>query len=161
MSKQSIETELKKQDFIDPGMIKAAFDFWFSNDQHIRSPFPEYIREKLETEATQKFLGWNARISEKARKDINDEILAEKFEEILFEIALEMVKTEDEKLTIRYPFMLRLGDAIEVKGVPEEAATSTVTERSYEKRGDTAFMKVKLKNNTSGETWETEFELPE
>ena len=155
------ESKLQAQNYIDPGMVKAAFDFWFNNTEHIRSPFPEYIREKLQVDATDKFLDWSSKISDKAKKDINDEILVEKFEEIVFECALNMVLTEDEKLTIRYPFLLRIGDTIKVKNIAEDKAASMVIDRWYEKKGDNAFMKVKLKNIASGEKWETEFELPE
>lgn len=153
------KSELKNQ--IDPEMIKAAFDFWFNSNDHVRSPFPNYIRENLEEEAIEKFFSWNAQLSAKARKDINDEILAEKFEEIIFELALSMVITEDEKLTIRYPFMLRIGDIVNNNGNLEEMTTSTVIDRSYEKCGDTAFLKVQLQNASTGEKWETAFELPE
>jgi len=151
--------ELKNK--IDPEMIKAAFDFWFNSNNHVRSPFPDYIREKLEEESIEKFLSWNSQISDKARKDINDEILAEKFEEIIFELALSMVITEDEKLTIRYPFMLRIGDIVKNKVNSEDTIDNTVIGRSYTKRGDTAFLKVQLQSASTGEKWETEFELPE
>ncbi len=147
--------------YYEPEMVKAAFSFWFTDTEHIRSPFPEYIREKLETDATKKFATWCSSISADAKKDINDEIIAEKFEEITFELALDMVLTEDEKLTIRYPFMIRLGDAINVKSNPETTAESLVVDRWYEKKGDTAFLKVKLRETISGGEWETEFELPE
>lgn len=161
MYKTEIETKLKSQNYVDPGMIKAAFNFWYSDNDHIRSPFPEYIREQLQKDATDKLLAWCSKISDKAKKDINDEILAEKFEEIVFECALNMVLTEDEKLTIRYPFLLRIGDTIKVKNIAEDKAASMVIDRWYEKKGDNAFMKVKLRNIASGEKWETEFELPE
>lgn len=146
---------------IELEMITAAFDFWYSNNDHIRSPFPNYIQEELKLNATKKFLDWNAKISDKAKKDINDDILAEKLEEIIFDLAINMVITEDEKLTIRYPFMLRVGDIIKVKDVPEDIAESSVIKRYYEKRNDNAFMRVQLQNIRSGEKWETEFELPE
>ncbi len=161
MSQIEIEKKLNSQNYIEAEMIKAAFEFWFIGSAHLRSPFPDYIRDGLKLNATNKFLDWSQQISDKAKKDINDEILAEKFEEIIFESALEMVLTEDEKLTIRYPFMLRIGDTIQVKDVSEDNAGSIVTDRWYEKRGDIAYLKVKLKNSISGEKWETEFELPE
>ena len=159
--KQTTEAKFESKNYIEPGMIKAAVDFWFSDNEHIRSPFPDYIRGKLQADATDKFLDWCSKISDKAKKDINDEILAEKFEEILFELALDMVLTEDEKLTIRYPFMIRIGDTIKEKNISENESASVVLERWYEKRGDAAFMKVKLKNTAGGKKWETEFELPE
>ena len=158
---QEITAKLKGQKLIDHEMIKAAFVFWFSDGDHLRSPFPLYIRERLQFEAINKFLDWGSRISDKAKKEINDEILVEKFEEIIFELASDMVETEDEKLTIRYPFMPRIGDAIHNKENMAEQSESKITQRSYYKKDDTAFMKVKLIKTVSQEEWETKFELHE
>ncbi|TAL59534.1 MAG: hypothetical protein EPN85_09150 [Bacteroidetes bacterium] len=142
-------------------MLEAAFNFWYSDKEHIRSPFPEYIRESLRMKAIDKFFDWVNKSAEKAKKEINDEIVAEKFEEILFETALPMVLTEDERLTIRYPFMMRMGDVVSVKEIPEVETSNEVIDRSFLKRGDFAYMKVKLKNTSTGKVWEREFELPE
>lgn len=161
MNELEIENKLRSQNYIEPGMIEAAFNFWFSDHDHVRSPFPYYMRDKLRLVAIEKFLAWSRLISDKAKKDINDEILAEKFEEILFELAVDMVLTEDEKLTIRYPFLVRIGDTILAKDAPDGRGESKVIDRWYVKRDDNAFMKVKLKNTASAEEWETEFELPE
>ncbi len=161
MTQTEITNKLNSQKYIEPDMLENAFEFWFKNHEHIRSPFPERIREKLRVSATEKFLLWSEQISDKAKKDINDEILAEKFEEILFETGNDMVSGVEEKLTIKYPFMPRLNDVIKVKDVPEEKAESRVIAREIYKKGDETFMKVKLKNVESGEEWETDFELPE
>lgn len=161
MNELEIENKLKSQSFIEPEMIEAAFEFWFKDQDHVRTPFPFYIRENLRLASIDKFLSWSRQLSEKAKKEINDEILAERFEEIIFELALDMVLTEDEKLTIRYPFMLRIGDTIKGKGIPDGKAESKVIDRWFLKRGDFSFMKVKFKNTATGEEKETEFELPE
>lgn len=159
--KKLLEARFKAQNFIEPEMVEATFQFWFTDSEHLRSPFPQYIRDGLQLEATNSFLNWSSRISDKAKKEINDEILAEKFEEIIFEKALQMVQTEDEQLSIRYPFMPRLNDVIHLKDKTGVASENTVTERSYYKTGDDAFLKVKLKNTQTSKEWETEFELPE
>ncbi len=156
-----LEQRLNSQTHIEQGMIDAAFSFWFSNSEHIRSPFPVYIQDKLRNLAIEKILDWSASISDEAQKDINDEILAEKFEEIIFELGTEMVLTEDEKLTIKYPFMVRIGDIIKSKDNPEGNSESNILDRWVTKKGDFSYLKVKLKNNVTGEIWETEFELPE
>ncbi len=156
-----IENKLMAQSYIEPEMIESAFAFWFSNNEHIRSPFPEYIKDELRILATDNFLSWTSQISEKAKKDVNDEILAEKLEEIIFEKAHDMVTTEDEKLTVKYPFMLRVGDFINAKDADPMKDNSKVIEREIIKRGDEVLMKVKLQNVELGNTWETEFELPE
>lgn len=151
----------QNQSLIDNEMLESAFNFWYSDKEHIRSPFPDYIREPLRMKVLDKFFDWVKKISDKAKEEINDEIVAEKFEEILFEAALPLVLTEDERLTIRYPFMMRIGDIVKVKEVPELEASSEVIDRLFLKKGDFAYMKVKLKNTATGKTWEREFELPE
>ncbi len=161
MTSFEIELKLAKQTYIEAQMLESAFDFWFKDHEHIRSPFPDYVHEDLQQKAVDKFLDWSSQISEKAKKDINDEILAEKFEEILFELGDELVKSTDEKLTIKYPFMPRVNDIIKVKDTPEDQAESCVTAREICKKGDESFMKIKLKNLASGTEWETDFELPE
>lgn len=141
-------------------MIEAALDFWFTDQGHIRSPFPASIRKTLGKKTKTKFSDWTAKLSDGAKKEINDEIIAEKFEEFLFETASELVSTEDEKLTILYPFMPRIGDII----TPKDASTNGESEiigRKHTKRGDDSFLKVKLKSLSTGKEWETEFELPE
>lgn len=161
MTSLEIELKLAKQSYIEAQMLESAFDFWFKDHEHIRSPFPDYIHEDLQQKAVDKFLEWGSQISEKAKKDINEEILAEKFEEILFELGNDLVKSEDEKLTLKYPFMPRVNDIIKVKDVPDEKAESIVTTREICKKDDETFMKVKLKNIAAGTEWETDFELPE
>lgn len=161
MTLAELKDKLNAQHFVEPGMIEAALGFWFSDNYHIRSPFPSYIREPLRTESITRFIGWAEKVPAKSKKELNDEILAEKFEEILFECALGMVLTEDERLTIRYPFMVRIGDRIEAENKSGHKTISLVTDRSFIKRGDEAFMKVKLRNTETGEIEEKEFELPE
>lgn len=149
----------KREPITENGMIETAFNFWFSDQGHIRSPFPVYIREVLKKKTTTKFSDWTSKISERAKEEVNDEILAEKFEEMLFEAASELVLTEDEKLTILYPFMPRMGDIINPKD--NSNGESEIIDRTHLKRGDHSFLKVKLKAINSGNEWETEFELPE
>lgn len=158
---QNITDKIRSQDYLDPEMIKSAFDFWFSDSEHLRSPFPFYIRENLKEKATLELLDWGGKLSGNAKKEINDEILAEKFEEIIFELALKMVITEDEKLSILYPFMPRMDDLIKMNDKSGNPAESRIIGRQYIKRGDHAFFKVKMKNADTLEEWETEFELPE
>ncbi|MGB3342268.1 MAG: hypothetical protein WBA61_00015 [Aequorivita sp.] len=142
------------------GMVEAALEFWFNDQGHIRSPFPESIRKTLEEKTKVKFSNWTSKLSEGAKKEINDEIIAEKFEEILFETASELVSTEDEKLTILYPFMPRIGDTINPKDSSTNEESEIIT-RKHIRRNDESFLKVKLKSLSSGKEWETEFELPE
>ena len=144
----------------DTNMLEASFNFWFTDNEHIRSPFPDYTKEDILQQSTARFNRWVENISDKAQKEINDEILVEKLEEFIFEIGLSLVKTEDEKITIQYPFLPRVNDVITIKDESKPIGESKVTEREIIKRGDESFLKIKLLSLELNETWETEFELP-
>ena len=139
--------------------LEESFKFWYNDHDHIRSPFPEYIREELKEKATKKFSDWLDNLKQGAEKEVDDAVIAEKFEELIFECGLELVKNEDEKITILYPFLPRLGDEITDKNQPDKGR-SVITSRTIEKEGDTAYLKVDLENIFNKEQWETRFELP-
>ena len=150
---------------LNPGTIESSklveqtFDFWFNGKDHIRSPFPKYIQPKLKQKSVDRFFKWTAGINDVASKEINDTIIGEKFEEIIFETALDLVLTEDEKLTIHYPFMPRIGDEIsnQEDGAKE---VSQIISRTLIKEKDHVFLSVKLEKQSSKQKWETRFELP-
>jgi hypothetical protein len=141
--------------------IEDTFRYWLSNKEHIRTPFPEYIHEELMETSTTRFIAWADSVTPKARQELNHEIVAEKFEEIIFETGLMLAKEEDEKITIRYPFMPRSEDEISIKNPDGTTAKSTIFKREIIKEGNKAYLKVYLKNNTTSEEWDTKFELPE
>lgn len=140
-------------------LVEQTFDFWFKGKDHIRSPFPEYIRAELKKKSIRRFFEWTARLNVKASKEINDAVIGEKFEEIIFETALGLVLTEDEKITINYPFLPRIGDEIS-NNIENREENSLVVGRFIVKEGDLLFLKVKLEKQLSQELWETRFELP-
>jgi len=146
---------LENQKSIDPEMIDVSIDFWFTSKDEIRSPFPDYIKKDLIDAAVLKFIEWDKKITTEARKEINDEILAERFEEILFEEAHKMVVTDDEKITIKYPFMLRIDDLTR----DSNGIESKVIARKIKENDDTSFLHVTLLETDSGKKWETSFEL--
>lgn len=140
-------------------MVEQTFDFWFKGKEHIRSPFPEYIQLDLKKISVNRFYEWVSRLNVKAGEEINDEIIAEKFEEIIFESALELVLTEDEKITINYPFLPRIGDDIDEQQEGSRE-TSIILDRSIIKDGDHSFLNVNMEKKNSKEKWGTKFELP-
>lgn len=137
-------------------LVKQTFNFWFNDNDHIRSPFPDYIKIKLQIEATKKFFDWSRNINPKAKDELNDEIIGEKFEEIIFETAISLINTEDERITILYPFLPRLGDQLQ----KENESDSIIIDRMVVKEKDISFLKVVLENKESNEKWTTKFELP-
>lgn len=162
MDKTSTLTEqLKEQQFVDPSMISSALEYWFSDNDHVRSPFPESIRKQLAADATLAMLKWAGPLSAAAKKEFNEEMLAERFEEILFEIALALVTDEDQKITIQYPFMPRVGDDIDQKdNVGSSGANGKISGRKIDKRGDHTFLVIEHMENGTGKVLVTEFELP-
>lgn len=136
-------------------LADAAFNFWFNNNQHIRSPFPQEIHAELRVTTEEKFNAWSESLDLNAEKEVNDEVMAEKFEEILFELGLELVESEDDKLTILYPFLPRIGDQIS----SHDHGPSTIISRDITKQEELSFMKVEL-NAEDGTVWSTEFQLP-
>lgn len=137
--------------------VEQTFNFWFNGKDHIRSPFPEYIRSELKILSVKRFFEWTSGIDPKAKEEVNDQVISAKFEEFIFDIAQELVRTEDEKLTIKYPFMPRIGDEIKDDRTTEK---SIIIDRSLFKKKDDQFMKVRLQKQDSNEIWETTFELP-
>lgn len=150
------QSDIKKvigTEFIDPG-----FNFWFSNNEHIRSPFPPEIRPELKNRASSVFFGWIDGLKEKELSAMKDEEFAEMFETILFNEALKMVDDEDKRLTIAYPFLPRLGDLVNHNrhGKGEVVArTEKVSEKNKK------FFEIAVLSQLSGTRWETQFELPD
>ncbi len=146
---QNIKVEKSK-------LIEQTFHFWFNDNNHLRSPFPNYIHNELRELAVIKFTKWIKNLKSEAEKEINDEIVGEKFEEIIFETAIPLVKTEDEKITIHYPFLPRINDPIN----NHNNESSVIVDRMIAKNGDTKYLKVMLETLKDKRKWETKFELP-
>ena len=151
--------ELTKGTLESSEMVEQIFRFWFQAQDHIRSPFPEYILVTLKKQSVDSFFQWASKLNDKAKDDVNDEVISEKFEEIIFETAQELVKSEDEKITINFPFMPRVGDVINNPEIGT-AEKSIVKSRSIVKEGDSSFLNVISENQTDHSLWETRFELP-
>jgi hypothetical protein len=151
-------TTTMQPDIAHSELVQEAIKFWFTDTAHIRSPFPVYIQEKLQAQAVAQFAQWLDKLSDKAKDDINDEIIAEKLEETLFEAALPMVHTEDERITLLFPFLPRMGDQVasESAGAP----FSIVIGRSLSEKEDRKFLDLQLKEAETERVWKTQMEIP-
>lgn len=147
---------LKRDTVEGSELVEQTFEFWFTDNAYIRSPFPNYIRQELKNTSVDLFYQWANNLNEKAKEELNDEIIAEKFEEIIFEVASTLVMTEDEKLTILYPFMPRMGDQFK----NEEEKEGKIIDRYIGKEGDHSFFWVKCVLEDGSKEWKTSFELP-
>lgn len=151
--------KIDRESLMNSDLIESTFGFWFTDNEHIRSPFPKYIHPMLQSDSTDKFFDWVDNLHDGARDELNEQAVAEKFEEIIFETAHSLVRLEDEKLTILFPFLPRLGDTI-YEDEKLLIGESTIVTRKIEEEGDHSFMTVELKKAKGNEIWETKFELP-
>lgn len=157
MTDKEFKIFIKEQDFVGSDFFDESFKFWFEDNQHIRTPFPTEIQEQLKEKTSRIFMEWIFELSDEEKSAmVNDEI-AETFEMILFNQAIEMVSDEDQKITICYPFMPRLGDVVDDK---EKGACEVVGRTLDVNKDEKKYLKVKLKSETVLQEWETEFELP-
>ncbi|MBI1837761.1 MAG: hypothetical protein HYR91_10915 [Flavobacteriia bacterium] len=148
-------TATEKLSIIDSDFIEQAFYFWFNDQQHIRTPFPSYIQSALKTQAIEKFSEWLNGVHPDAKEEFNDEMFAEKFEEILFEMAIPLIQTEDERITILYPFLPRINDK-----TAKDNQESIIIDRVIKIDGDFKSLEVTCLNSITNEKWVTSFELP-
>ncbi len=144
-------------EFLGKEFFEEAFKFWFKDNEQIRTPFPEKIQPELKEKAITVFMEWVIELSEEEKLKLKNEEIAEVFEMILFNQAIDMVKDEDQKITICYPFLPRLGDVVDDK----KRGSSKLIERQMDSKEDSKkYLKVKLKTIADLLEWETEFELP-
>lgn len=139
-------------------LFSEAITFWFTGNGHLRSPFKPEWRQQVETTAAEKFHTWLSGLKEDARHSVNDVIVSEKLEEIIFDSAMGLATTEEERITILYPFLPRVGDPISKDGSAD--VDSVVTARAIVKEGQDKRMTVSAKRTANNEVWETAFELP-
>lgn len=136
-------------------MTHYAFQFWFSDHEHVRSPFPDYIQSELRVRATEQFQHWLNTLDLNASDEIDDQIIAEKFEQLLFESAIPLIKTEDERISILYPFLPRIGDLFR----DENGNVSNVFDRFLRTSDEISYLYIKCERVDNKEKWETAFEL--
>ncbi len=139
--------------FIEPG-----FAYWFTNHEHIRSPFPKAIKSAAREKTTEIFFEWIDGLKEKELSEMKENEFVEMFETILFNEALKLVDDEDQQLTISYPFLPRLGDKVnhKLKGEGNVIKRKEIVSKENKKLFE---LTVQLKD--TGETWDTQFELTE
>lgn len=141
-------------------LFTATLAFWFNGDKHMRPPFPPEWHNTLHERTLDRFHAWLTALKDDARHAVNDTIVSEKLEELLFQAASEMATTEEERLTILYPFLPRPGDPIVKDGGPDAQPDSIVVSRMLQREDKDAFLQVTARRSATGEEWSTRFELP-
>ncbi len=139
-------------------LVEAGCAFWFNDNEHGRSPFPNEIQPEVKRGAEKEYLMWLANLTEKDRQEVTDDEMVSVFERFLFAEGLKLVGKDDPELslTLHYPLMPRVGDLVK----DETRGESRVIERRLEVKNKKPFMVVVLRVAESGESWQTEFMLP-
>ena len=157
MTDIAFDTLIKEQDFVGADFFEVSFKFWFNDSEEIRSPFPEKIQAELSELTSRIFLEWVLELSDEEKSKLGNEEIAEVFEMILFNQAIGLVEDEEQKITICYPFLPRVGDVVDDK----TRGSSKVISRQMDVKDDNKkYLKLNLKSESASVEWETEFELP-
>jgi hypothetical protein len=157
MTDTELDTLIKEQDLVGYDFFDASFKFWFRNSEQIRTPFPEKIQPELRELTSRIFVEWILELSDEEKSKLVNEEIAEVFEMFLFNQALGLVAEEEQKITICYPFLPRVGDVVEDKS----RGSSIVNKRHIDVKEDNKkYLKLNLKSELASVEWETEFELP-
>ena len=157
MTDKEFNTFIKEQDFIGSDFFDESFKFWFEDNEHLRTPFPVEIQEKLKELTFRVFMEWVFELSDDEKSKMENDEIVETFEMILFNQAMGLVDDEDQKITICYPFLPRLGDVVEDK---LKGASKIISRKMDVNKDEKKYLKVKLKSEVVLQEWETEFELP-
>lgn len=157
MTAMEFEALIKEQNLVGDDFFEASFKFWFRNNKQIRTPFPEKIQPELRELTCRIFVEWILELSDEEKSKLGKEEIAEVFEMFLFNQALGLVENEEQKITICYPFLPRVGDVVDDKS----RGSSTVVKRHIDVKEDNKkYLKLNLKSESASLEWETEFELP-
>ncbi len=158
MISSEIKNVSNRKEIISEDFLKFSFNYWFSNHDHIRSPFPVEIRALLKENTTEVFFEWIFGSTEDELGKIEEDEFAEMFETILFNEAMKLVEDEDQKLTIAYPFLPRIGDKVK----HDEKGEGVIKERKgISTKENKNLFELTIFFEEYGEDWKTEFELTE
>lgn len=150
-------------------LIDAGCEFWFNDNDRMRTPFPKRIQEELKERTTKEFMRWVRDFSRADRETVQDEELVSMFEMFLFSEALKIVEAEEDSgdlmITINYPLLPRVGDTMS----DDTHKSSTIVRRELAERSDkdengddkkSLWLTLHLTEEGSGEEWTTSSELP-
>ncbi|MDP3432716.1 MAG: hypothetical protein Q8T04_07110 [Bacteroidota bacterium] len=156
MSQSELKDPVQIRSIISSKFIEPGFEYWFTNHEHVRSPFPSAIRNALKERTSIIFFEWIDGMKETELKAMKEDEFAEMFETILFNEAIKLVEDEDQQLTISYPFLPRLGDQVNhsLHGKGNICSRKEVVSKENKK-----LFELSVLSQETGQTWATQFEL--
>jgi hypothetical protein len=149
-----------KEQLKDSELVVQAVAYWFADHGHVRSPFPTTVQEKVAKGAVEGLHAWLAGLKPDERAKLRDEDLLEKFESVLFDTAMGLVTDTDQLITLRFPFLPRCGDRIDGGAIAGREGENIVRTRRLAHEDKDEFLVVEAECVSTGERWETRFELP-
>ncbi|MBK7628745.1 MAG: hypothetical protein IPJ16_16380 [Bacteroidales bacterium] len=156
MAKAKSETDnyhsLVESRFLNPG-----FDYWFSNHKHVRSPFKKDIETEVRKNTSIIFMEWIKGLENSGQEKTPDSEFAEIFENILFNEAMKLTDDDDQRLTISYPFMPRVGDIVRHK---ENGDGKIIERRVSVSESNRKMFEVTVSSISDSTVWKTQFEIP-
>lgn len=158
MNQTKIDDSAQIRAIVSNRFIEPGFEYWFSNHEHVRSPFPKEIRGVLREKTAIVFFEWLEDIKETELKKMSEDEFVEMFETILFNEALKLVDDEDQQLTISYPFLPRLGDQVNHS---QHGKGKIMGRKEIVSKENKKLFELKVLSEDTGKTWVTQFELPD
>lgn len=157
MDRSELKEPSEIRDLLSLKFIDPCLEYWFSNHQHIRSPFPGVIRNELKNRSSVIFFEWIDDLAESELKDMKEDEFVDMFETILFNEALKLVDDEDQQLTIVYPFLPRLEDKV---NHTLHGEGTIVRRKEVVSKENKKLFELDVLSNQTGHTWKAQFELP-
>lgn len=158
MNDEEFKKKISEQKLIGADFFEGAFKFWFEDNKQFKCPFPEWMHDELKKRSYRKFMEWVIELEDEKIKSQN---LSDKYGDIVEEIALSLAETEDEKISILYPELPRVGDLFhDHDNYPNNENMIEIIER-FAVKEDNKWIAIKIKfdrPDENGDT-ETEFEL--
>ncbi len=159
LSEEEFIQRLKQQTLIKREFVDAAFNYWLEDNGDNRTPFPQYMLDELRECTLRLFLEWTFQIED--QNTINPELLSSKFNEIIIMVGLDLARTDEDRLTIQYPDLPRIGDAVHVHVSKKKTKEGNVIFRELVEDKGNKSMRVVVRFPDTGEEWETGFDLSE
>ncbi len=150
---------LEHQTLIGQDFIEAAFRDWLEDSDDYRCPFPEAMREELSEKTFRLFMEWTFQLDNST--PISSDVLSEKFGEIIQNVGLSLAQTDDERITIQYPGLPRVGDKVNFHDSVTEMRTGEIIQRYLIENTGKKEIRVRVRYSDTAEEWETSFELNE
>ncbi len=152
LSENEFEQKLKRQTIISKKFINNAFNYVFSDSNEFRTPFPEYIRDELSYTTFRLFMEYAFKIKD---NEIDKIRFSEKFNEILIKVGLSLVKSEDERVSICYPFLPRVGDV----AIAPNNKESIVRNRELITKKGKKILRIYMIAEDTKQVWDSDFAL--